>query len=165
VFILRSSSFEPDAPIPARHTCDGDDLSPPLTWSDAPVGTQSFALLMDDPDAPDPAAPRRVWVHWLRYNLPPGATYLPEGAGNQPPSGDVREALTDADAPGYHGPCPPVGRHRYFFHLFALDCRLPDLGSRAHRADFEQAMAGHELGLAILMGTYIRSRTARSGAE
>jgi Raf kinase inhibitor-like YbhB/YbcL family protein len=163
VFTLRSPAFEPDAPIPIRHTCDGEDRSPPLTWIDPPIGTASFALLMDDPDAPDPGAPQRVWVHWVRYNLPPTVTYLPEGAGNEPPSGNVRDALTDANALGYHGPCPPIGRHRYFFHLFALDCPIPDLGPRAHRRDLERALEGHVLAEATLMGTYLRSEKPRRG--
>src|SRR5687767_5060538 len=153
---LRSSAFEPDQPIPARHTCDGDDLSPPLEWSGAPAGTQSFALIVDDPYAPDPAAPKRTWIHWVRYDIPAERTGLPEGAGNKVPSADEREALTDSDRPGYGGPCPPVGRHRYFFRLFALDLVFGDLGPRARRADLEKAMEGHVLATAVLMGTYAR---------
>jgi Raf kinase inhibitor-like YbhB/YbcL family protein len=153
---LRSPAFEPDAPLPARFTCDRDDLSPPLTWAGAPPGTRSFALLVDDPDAPDPAAPKRVWVHWIRYNIPPEATGLPEGAGNRPPEAGARDAVTDAKAHGYHGPCPPIGRHRYFFHLFALDAVLPDLGPKAGRREFERAMDGHQIATATLMGTYLR---------
>jgi hypothetical protein len=116
--------------MPPRHTCDGDDLSPPLAWSDAPAGTKTFVLIVDDPDAPDPAAPRRVWVHWLLYNIPATRTDLAEGAGNLAPLPGAQQAITDANTPGYHGPCPPIGRHRYFFHLAALDCTLPDLGPR-----------------------------------
>jgi Raf kinase inhibitor-like YbhB/YbcL family protein len=158
MFILRSPGFEPDGPLPPRFTCDADDRSPPLTWADPPSGTRCFALLVDDPDAPDPAAPKRVWVHWIRYNIPPGSTALPEGAGNRPPEAGARDALTDANAQGYHGPCPPIGRHRYFFHLFALDALLPDLGSKAGRREFERAMTGHQLATATLMGTYRRGK-------
>ena len=151
---ITSRAFAPDGPIPRRYTCDGDDLSPPLAWTDPPLGSHSFILLVDDPDAPDPAAPKRIWVHWIRYNLPPDTKALAEGDGNQPPPDNVREALTDAGTHGYHGPCPPIGRHRYFFRLFALDCVLPDLGRHARRREVEQAMEGHVLGSAGLMGPY-----------
>jgi Raf kinase inhibitor-like YbhB/YbcL family protein len=155
MFALRSPAFATDAPIPPQYTCDGADRSPPLEWTDPPRGVQSFALIVDDPDAPDPAAPKRVWVHWLRYNIPADLHALAEGAGNQPPSSG-HEALTDAGTSGYHGPCPPIGRHRYFFRLYALDRMLPDLGPRARRRDLEHAMEGHVLGTAVLMGTYAR---------
>ena len=154
MFEIRSPAFSPDGAIPARHTCDGDDISPALAWTDPPSGTRSFALIVDDPDAPDPAAPKRVWVHWIRYNIPPGARALDEGAGNTAPSGGARDALSDAKAPGYHGPCPPIGRHRYYFHLFALDAALPDLGDGAKRRDVEQAIEKHVLATAVAMGTY-----------
>ena len=121
-----------------------------------PPGCLSLALLVDDPDAPDPAAPKRIWVHWIRYNLPPASAGLAEGAGNSAPERPVRDAVTDARSQGYHGPCPPIGRHRYYFRLFALDGVLPDLGPGAGRAALEQAMAGHLLETAVLMGTYQR---------
>jgi len=111
---------------------------------------------VDDPDAPDPAAPKRVWVHWIRYNLPPNLTALAEGAGNNPPVGGALEGLNDSNAQGYEGPCPPKGRHRYYFHLFALETLLPDLGVKARRRDLENAMQGHVLGEAVLMGTCAR---------
>ena len=158
MFALRSTAFAPDSAIPRQHTCDGADRSPALAWTDPPQGARSFALIVDDPDCPDPAAPKRVWVHWLRYNLPPDASALVEGAGNQSP-GSAHEALTDSGSHGYHGPCPPIGRHRYYFRLFALDRMLPDLGERARRRELERAMDGHVLGTAILMGTYERSRS------
>jgi hypothetical protein len=157
MFQLRSTAFEPDQPIPARHTCDGVDLSPPLEWAGVPAGTRTLALLVDDPDAPDPAAPRRVWVHWIRYDIPAGSPGLAEGAGNRAPEGGARETLTDSNALGWQGPCPPIGRHRYYFRLYALDTVLPDLGPKARRADFERATEGHVLGTAVLMGTYARS--------
>lgn len=162
MLMLTSSAFEADTAIPTRHTCDGEDRSPPLSWTDVPPGTRSLALLADDPDAPDPAAPRRVWVHWIRYNLAPEVGQLAEGAGNRPPEGAARDALSDARSMGYHGPCPPIGRHRYFFHLFALDRHLPDLGPKAGRAELERAMAGRVLGTAVLMGTYQRPSHSHS---
>jgi Raf kinase inhibitor-like YbhB/YbcL family protein len=151
---LTSSAFGPNGAIPAKYTCDGEDLSPPLAWADLPAGTQAVALLVDDPDAPDPKAPKKVWVHWIAYNLPPIPPALPEGAGNRGPTAPARYATTDAGKAGYHGPCPPIGRHRYFFRLFALDAPLKDLGADARRADFEAALSGHVLGTAVLMGTY-----------
>ena len=153
-FTLTSSAFAAGAEIPARHTCQGNDRSPPLAWSGLPADTKSLALIVDDPDAPDPAAPKRVWVHWLAYGLAPDLAGLPEGAGNGAPPAGASWALTDAATLGYHGPCPPIGRHRYFFRLHALDTRLPSLGPRARRAELERAMAGHVLGTAELMGTY-----------
>ena len=160
-FKLQSPAFAHDAPIPARFTCQGEDHSPPLEWSGVPLDTRSFVLIVDDPDAPDPAAPRRLWVHWLRYNLPSETRALAEGEGNRDPSVG-EDARTDANALGYHGPCPPIGRHRYYFRLFALDTTLPSLGPKAGRAELERAMAGHVLGSAVLMGTYAQS-TGRSG--
>lgn len=156
MFTLTSPAFAHGDAIPMRHTCDGEDLSPPLAWSDPPAGTQSFVLIVDDPDCPDPAAPKRTWIHWVRYNIPAHATTLPEGAGNRSPDAGA-EALTDADTLGYHGPCPPIGRHRYFFRLHALDAVLPTLRSDARRGDVEHAMRGHSLGEAVLMGTCERS--------
>ena len=160
MFNLRSPAFPHESAIPARHTCDGEDRSPELRWSGAPAGTRSFGLIVDDPDAPDPAAPKRTWVHWVLYDIPAHSEGLPEGAGNEPPAGGAHDALTDAKARGWHGPCPPIGRHRYFFRLFALDRQLGDLGPQAGRADLEAAMEGHVLGSAVLMGTY-----ATAGAE
>jgi Raf kinase inhibitor-like YbhB/YbcL family protein len=153
---LTSTAFRHEAAIPARHTCQGEDLSPPLAWSDPPPGTKSFALIVDDPDAPDPAKPRLTWVHWLLYGLEPTRRSLDEGAGNATRAPEGEHALTHADSLGYHGPCPPIGRHRYFFRLVALDARLPSLGPDARRADLERAMAGHILGTAVLMGTYAK---------
>ena len=159
-FTLQSPAFAPGSTIPTRHTCEGEDLSPPLSWEGAPSGTRSYALIVDDPDAPDPAHPRTVWVHWLAYNIPATMSALPEGAGNRAPDPPVAWALTDAKTLGYHGPCPPIGRHRYFFRLFALDRELPALGRGARRAELERAMAGHVCGTAELMGTYQRGRGA-----
>jgi Raf kinase inhibitor-like YbhB/YbcL family protein len=151
---LRSSAFAHEAEIPRDYTADGADRAPPLAWDDAPAGTKSFALIMDDPDAPDPKAPKMTWVHWLVYNLPPDARALPEGG--QLPAG-ARQGINDWKRAGYGGPEPPVGRHRYFFKLFALDVELPDLGSPT-KPTLEQAMEGHVLGRAELMGTYQKQR-------
>jgi Raf kinase inhibitor-like YbhB/YbcL family protein len=154
--ILTSSAFTNEGALPARYTCDGDDVSPPLRWSGTPDGTRSLVLIIDDPDAPDPAAPKRVWVHWVLYNLSASLGEIPEGASAETLGSLVRTALNDSDDPGYGGPCPPIGRHRYFHKLFALDTELPDLGPRARRSDVENAMAGHVLAEASLMATYER---------
>ena len=157
VLTLSSSAFQPDCPIPSRYTCDGNDDSPALSWRGTPPNTASFALIVDDPDAPDPAAPRTVWVHWVVYNIPAGVTALPDGAARQAmPSGAV-DGLNDWHTPGYRGPCPPIGRHRYFHKLYALDTLLPDLG-RPTKSQLEVAMLGHVLGSAELVGTYQRHR-------
>ena len=150
---LSSSAFPPSGAIPARYTCDGDDISPPLAWSDAPTGTQSFALIVDDPDAPDPAAPKRTYVHWVMYDIPAGATALPAGmTASQLPSG-THEGANDWHRTGYGGPCPPIGRHRYHFKLFALDTSLGGLGALT-KPDLLRAMEGHVLESAQLVGTY-----------
>jgi Raf kinase inhibitor-like YbhB/YbcL family protein len=150
---LTSSAFSPNAEIPPQYTCDGRDISPPLNWSGAPVGAKSFALIVDDPDAPDPAAPKMTWVHWLLYNLQPDVTALTEGVLSSDLPAGAREGLNDWQRTGYGGPCPPIGRHRYFHKLYALDVVLPDL-HRPTRAQLEQAMQGHIVGKAELIGTY-----------
>jgi hypothetical protein len=154
---LTSSAFAPMGAIPRRHTCDSDDVSPALAWSGAPTGTRSFALVVDDPDAPDPAAPKVVWVHWVLYDLPASATALPEALTAKELPAGAREGLNDWKQPGWRGPCPPVGRHRYFHRLYALDVVLPDL-HRPTKAALEQAMKGHILADAELVGTYQRTR-------
>jgi Raf kinase inhibitor-like YbhB/YbcL family protein len=152
---LSSPAFAPGGEIPRRHTCEGDDLAPALMWTGVPEGAASLVLIVDDPDAPDPAAPQRTWVHWVLYDLPPSATGLPE-AGRPLPEG-TREGLNDWNRHGYGGPCPPIGRHRYFFKLYALDRRLPAL-ARPTKAAVEQAMRGHVLAQAELVGTYRKLR-------
>jgi Raf kinase inhibitor-like YbhB/YbcL family protein len=152
---ITSPAFAQDQSIPRVHTCDGRDLSPSLAWDGIPPGTQSLALVVDDPDAPDPAAPRMTWVHWVLYNLPPDATGLPQGVEPEDLPAGTREGLNDWKRLGYGGPCPPKGRHRYFFKLYALDTRLPNL-SAATKAALEQAMAGHIVAKAELVGTYQR---------
>ena len=138
---LTSTSFGANEQIPSAYTCEGADRSPPLAWHGAPVGTKTFALIVDDPDAPDPKAPKMTWVHWVVYNLPATANRLPEG-GQLPPGG--HQGLNDWKRAAYGGPCPPIGRHRYFFKLYALDTELPDL-DKPTKAVLEQAMDGHML--------------------
>ena len=152
---LTSPAFEHDAPIPARHTCDGADVSAPLQWSGLPPGARSLVLIVDDPDAPDPAAPQRTWVHWVLYNLPVDTQGLPEGASAQSLPSGAREGLNDWNRTGYRGPCPPIGRHRYFHKLYALDTVLPNL-DRPSKAELLAAMEGHVLEQAQLVATYER---------
>jgi hypothetical protein len=153
---ITSSAFSQNGEIPAKYTCDGKDVSPPLAWSGLPAGTKSLALIVDDPDAPDPAAPKMTWVHWVLYNIPPGATGLPEGVKSGELPKGTKEGLNDWKRTGYGGPCPPIGRHRYFLKLYALDVVLPELG-KATKQDLERAMRGHVLVSAELVGTYKRS--------
>jgi Raf kinase inhibitor-like YbhB/YbcL family protein len=150
---LTSAAFTHQGSIPQQYTCQGRDESPPLAWSGAPEGTVSFVLILDDPDAPDPAAPKRTWVHWVLYAIPPTASGLPEAAvtARLPPG--TREGLNDWNRVGYGGPCPPIGRHRYVHKLYALDVDLGDLGT-PRKADVEKAMDGHVLGKTELIGTY-----------
>ena len=155
--ILSSSAFAPDGEIPAVYTCEGNDVSPPLAWSGVPPGTKSVALIVDDPDAPDPAQPRMTWVHWVLYDIPPTAGGLPEAVATAALPPGTREGLNDWGRTGYGGPCPPIGRHRYFHKLFALDAVLPDL-NRPKKAALETAMQGHILEQATLIGTYQKKR-------
>jgi Raf kinase inhibitor-like YbhB/YbcL family protein len=152
-FTLSSSDFAPGAEIPAAHTCEGEDLSPALAWSGVPAAAKSLALVVDDPDAPDPRNPRTVWAHWLLYNLPPADGALAPAVSRQALPPGTLEGKNDFGRTGYGGPCPPIGRHRYFHRLFALDLVLPDLGTPSRLA-LLQAMRGHVLATAELMGTY-----------
>lgn len=149
---LQSTGFADGSPIPTKYTADGADVSPPLTWSEVPAGTQAFALICDDPDAP-----RGTWVHWVLFNLPPDTTSVPEKvpAAKTLPSG-AKHGTNDFKKPGYGGPSPPPGKpHRYFFKLYALDAPL-QLAEGATMAQVEQAMKGHVLEQAQWMGTYGR---------
>ncbi len=151
--VITSHAFENGQKIPRRHTCQGDDVSPPLAWSGVPDDALSLVLIVDDPDAPDPAHPTMTWVHWVLYDMPATSTGLDEDvAPSELPTG-TRQGLNDWKRPGYGGPCPPIGRHRYFFKLYALDTALGDQGA-ATTADLERAMRGHVLAEAVLMGTY-----------
>ena len=154
---LTSSAFSHEGEIPSRYTCDGADVSPELRWSDLPSGTQSLALIVDDPDAPDPAAPKMVYVHWVLYDIPPSADGLPASVAPRALPKGTREGLNDWKRTGYGGPCPPIGRHRYYHKLYALGTVLGDLGTPT-KEKVEQAMKGHILGEAVLMGTYERKK-------
>ena len=150
---LKSSAFTHQGKIPTQYTCEGPDLSPPLAWSDPPPGTKSFALIVDDPDAPDPKAPKMTWVHWVLYNLPAASTKLAESAAIGGLPAGTLEGTNDFKRTGYGGPCPPIGEHRYYHKLYALDTMLPDLGHPTKGA-LETAMQGHILASAELMGVY-----------
>ncbi|WAK03417.1 YbhB/YbcL family Raf kinase inhibitor-like protein [Methylobacter sp. YRD-M1] len=152
---LKSPDFNHQGEIPKQYTCDGADVSPALTWSDIPPNTKSLALIVDDPDAPDPAAPKMTWVHWVLYNIPPAASGLPQSvAPSALPTGTL-QGKNDWKRTGYGGPCPPKGRHRYFHKLYALDIELPDM-HWPDKAQLEKAMAGHIIGQTELIGTYQR---------
>ena len=150
---LTSKAFTHEGAIPSAYTCEGNDIAPPLAWTGVPEGTRTLALIVDDPDAPDPKAPKMTWVHWVLYNIPPTVTGLPEAAtaGDLPPG--TKQGLNDWKRAGYGGPCPPIGRHRYYHRLYALDTVLADLGSPT-KAQLLAAMKGHILGETQLMGTY-----------
>jgi Raf kinase inhibitor-like YbhB/YbcL family protein len=152
---LTSPNFKNQTKIPKKHTCDGGDVSPELDWSGAPAGTQSYALIVDDPDAPDPANPKMTWVHWVIYNIPAQSTLLPESdSGNDHPEGSLN-GINEWKRTGYGGPCPPIGTHRYFHKLYALDVVLPDLENPTKK-DLEKAMDGHILEKTELVGLYHR---------
>jgi Raf kinase inhibitor-like YbhB/YbcL family protein len=148
---LKSSAFTAGEMIPQKYTCDGPDVSPPLSWSDVPAGAKSLALIADDPDAP-----MGTWVHWVAWNIPPNARGLEEGVPKKDslPNG-MKQGTTDFRSIGYGGPCPPSGTHRYFFKLYALDTSL-NLPPSTTKKDLEKAMQGHLLQQVELMGKYAR---------
>jgi Raf kinase inhibitor-like YbhB/YbcL family protein len=150
---ITSTAFAPGSAIPSLYTCEGKDISPPLAWTDAPAGTKSFALIVEDPDAPDPAAPKMTWVHWVLYNIDSATGGLPEAVKTAALPVGTREGVNGWGRTGYGGPCPPVGRHRYFHRLYALDTVLPDLKG-PDKAALEKAMQGHLLADAALIGAY-----------
>jgi len=152
---LTSSRFGDGEAIPIEHTCEGSDSSPPLSWSGVPEGTKSLALIVDDPDAPDPAKPQRVWVHWVVYNIAPDVTSLPEGSSSSLPGG-AATGENDWKKQSWGGPCPPIGRHRYFHKLYALDTML-ELDAPT-KAELVRAMEGHVLAQAELVGTYEKQK-------
>ncbi len=152
---ISSPAFGHMEEIPAKYTCDGADVSPPLVWSDVPPASASLALIVDDPDAPDPANPKTIWTHWILYDLPPAGSGLPEGAGSVAPPPGTRAGVNDWGRPHYGGPCPPIGRHRYRFRLYALDSTLGDVGQPT-RGELLAAIDGHLIEMAELIGTYQR---------
>jgi Raf kinase inhibitor-like YbhB/YbcL family protein len=154
---ITSPAFSEGGPIPSKYTCEGQDISPPLAWSGAPPNTKSFALIVDDPDAPDPAKPQRVYVHWVVCNIPANAAALEENASKKGlPKGAV-QGKNDWGKAEFGGPCPPIGRHRYFHKLYALDTELTGL-SAPTKIDVERAMKGHVVASAELMGTYQKTK-------
>ena len=156
-FTLTSPAFRNNGSIPQQYTCEGEDNSPPLAWSDAPAGTKSLALIVDDPDAPDPAKPQRVYVHWVVYNISPLTTKLPLNAAKTGLPGGALHGTNDWGKQTYGGPCPPVGRHRYFFKMYALDIKLKDLKDPT-KTQLELAMQGHLMGHVELIGTYEKAK-------
>lgn len=156
-FLLTSTAFNDGGQIPARYTCEGRDVSPPLSWAGVPDQARSLVLIVDDPDAPDPAAPRMTWVHWVLYNISVESSELPEGAGSGKLSPEIKQGLNDWKRTGYGGPCPPIGRHRYVHKLYALDTVLPEL-NHPRKDALEKAMAGHVLAETRLVGTYQKSK-------
>ena len=152
---ILSPVFEDHTPIPSLFTCDGENVSPPLGWSGPPPRTESFALIVDDPDAPDPKAPKRTFVHWVLYDIPPSVRELEQGTTRATLPDGTSQGKNDRGKTGYTGPCPPIGRHRYFFKLYALDTTLGDIGE-VTKQELEKAMKGHVLQHAELVGTYER---------
>jgi Raf kinase inhibitor-like YbhB/YbcL family protein len=160
-FTLRSESFVDGTEMPVENTADGADRSPPLSWSGAPAGTKSLALIVDDPDAPDPENPRTTWVHWVVVDLPPSAEGIGAGASASTLPKPAREGRNDWKRLGWGGPNPPIGRHRYFHKLYALDTMLPAL-EHPTKQELERAMKGHVLAEARLVGTYQKRAFAPS---
>ncbi len=150
---LTAPAFKQDGSIPAEYTCDGKDFSPELNWANIPADTLSLVLIVDDPDAPDPSAPKMTWVHWVLYNIPATATGLGKGVSDSELPAGTLQGLNDWKRTSYGGPCPPAGRHRYFHKLYALDTLLPDL-KQPTKVKVEQAMQGHIIEQTVLMGTY-----------
>lgn len=152
---LTSPSFKNQEILAKKFTCDGENISPALEWSGFPKGTKSFVLIVDDPDAPDPNNPRIIWVHWVLYNIPANVTSLPEGARDKNLPNGTLQGLNDWKRTVYGGPCPPIGQHRYFFKLYALNIILSDL-KYPTTAILESAIKGHILDAAELIGLYQR---------
>jgi Raf kinase inhibitor-like YbhB/YbcL family protein len=156
-FILTSPAFAPNGSIPSKYTCEGGDTSPPLEWFGAPSDAKTLVLIVDDPDAPDPAKPQRVYVHWVVYNIPASATKLPENAAKAGLPSGAAQGSNDWGKQTYGGPCPPIGRHRYFFKLYALDTVLDGLNNPT-KTQLEKAMEEHLVGNAELIGTYQKTK-------
>lgn len=155
---LESPAFQTSGEIPTEYTCEGEDRSPGLRFIDVPAQAESLALIVDDPDAPDPAKPERTHVHWVLYNIPANAGSLARAVEAKDLPEGTREGLNDWNRTGWGGPCPPIGRHRYFHRLYALDTVLDNLG-KATKQDLLAAMEGHVIAQAELMGTYEKKKT------
>jgi len=154
---LTSTAFADGGEIPTKYTCEGDDISPPLKWSGVPEQARSLVLIVDDPDAPDPRAPRVTWVHWVLYNLPAASGGLPAGVSPADLPAGSEAGVNDWKRRGYGGPCPPLGRHRYFHKLYALDTRLEGL-RQPTKAAVEAAMQGHVIAHSEVVGHYQKGR-------
>ncbi len=155
VFTLTSPVFAHNGEIPILYTCEGEDIPPPLRWTGVPPEAKSLVLIVDDPDAPDPAHPKMTWLHWVLYNLPAELSGLAEGISRLP--GTSVTGVNSWNRHNYGGPCPPIGRHRYFFKLYALD-RLLDRLVPGSGEQVEAAMRGHVLSSTQIMGTYQKTR-------
>lgn len=155
--VLKSTAFSDGETIPKQYTCEGQDVSPPLQWENVPENTRSLVLIMDDPDAPDPKAPKMTWVHWVLYNIPPDAPGLDQGVSSSDLPTGTKEGLNNWDRTGYGGPCPPIGEHRYMHKLYALDTVLEGLDTPT-KDEVEQAMKGHVIQEAMLTGVYEKGR-------
>ena len=156
-FTIKSTAFENGEEIPVKYTYQGEDISPPLQWEGIPAKTKSLALIVDDPDAPDPKAPKMTWVHWVLYNIPESVTNLSEGANPQIVNSEIKAGLNDWSKAQYGGPAPPIGQHRYFFKLYALDIMLKGL-NHPTKAKVEATIKGHILAETELMGTYEKTK-------
>lgn len=150
---LTSPAFGPEGEIPGLFTCEGSDISPALAWTGVPEATRSLVLIVEDPDAPDPKAPKMTYVHWVLYDIPPTVQGLAQGISPWELPAGTREGTNDWRRTGYGGPCPPIGRHRYFHRLYALDTVLGDRGAITRPA-LLAAIKGHVVEEAELMGTY-----------
>lgn len=154
---ILSSAFQDGQEIPTKYTCEGEDISPPLSWEDVPGNTKSLALIVEDPDAPDPKAPKMVWIHWVLFNIDPKSKGIPENAMAHELPKDSQQGLTSWKKTNYGGPCPPIGRHRYYHRLYALDLVFSNVQNPT--ADtLRQIMRDHVIAEAVIMGTYQKSK-------
>jgi len=156
VLTLKSTSFNQGEAIPVKYTCEGQGISPPLIWQGVPESARSLVLIVDDPDAPNPQAPKMTWVHWVLYNIPVDAHALTEDVSSLALPPGTEQGLNDWNKFGYGGACPPIGRHRYFHKLYALDTVLNSMYEPT-KAQIEVAMKGHVIAVAELVGTYEKS--------
>ncbi len=159
--VVTSQAFRDDGPIPVDFTCDGENVSPPLSWTGVPDEAESLIVIIDDPDAPDPEEPEGVWVHWLLYNLPPTTTNLPRAVAPEDLPQGTRVGRNDWGLTRYNGPCPIVGRHRIPHKVYALDTVLPDL-EHPTKSKLIEAMRGHVIARGRMTGTYERRALADS---